>query len=67
MRVKKLEFFRKEKYDLQMTNTNTKTISVIISKDMEKELKHIAIDKDIKFSEAVREALQDYINKNKGE
>ena len=48
-------------------NNNKKTISVIIDKDMEKELKHIAIDKDIKFSEIVREALQNYVNECKGE
>ena len=48
-------------------NNNKKTISVIIDKDMEKELKHIAIDKDIKFSAIVREALQNYINEHKGE
>ena len=49
------------------TQSAKKTISVIISKDMEKELKHIAIDKDVKFSEIVREAHHNYINECKGE
>lgn len=44
-----------------------KTISVVISRELEKEAKHIAADMGKSFSSIVREALNEYILRHKGE